>query len=421
MGFRNQPFACDSPAAAVALMIERLQSVPRNRATEQVALARACGRVLAETVCTDRMSPPVSVSAMDGYALVSADVEAAPAGDFSRDVSREVLIGTAPAPIRPREVVRIVTGAAIPLGCDAVIKRESVVEESSSSGCVKRITISQRAREALRGGENIRYAGENAPAGAEVLRRGTRLTPAALGALAAVGCAVPRVFARLRVSIITTGDELVAVDETPAPTQIRNSNGLAIESLLASHPWLDVVSPVHVRDDESALARDLGDAHADSDAIVLTGGVSMGHRDCVRAAIESIAAIAPVEVLFHGLPQQPGKPMLGAIAGGVPIFALPGNPVSSLVTCTRIVRTVLAAHAGMERDAAIARVIVANDDEQRIGLWWHRLVTVNDCGVARLVEGRGSGDMLSAGVSDGFVEIPPKEGAGGPFAFYPWS
>ncbi len=142
----------------------------------------------------------------------------------------------------------------------------------------------------------------------------------------------------------------------------------------------------------------------------------MGHRDPVRAAIEDNAG----RVIFHGVPQRPGKPMLGAIANGVPIFGLPGNPVSAMVTCVRIVLPVLAARSGATAMPAWAFVEVANADGARLDLWWHRLVCMRADGRVELLDGRGSGDLVAGGRSDGFIEVAPTSDAKHWVPFYAW-
>lgn len=154
----------------------------------------------------------------------------------------------------------------------------------------------------------------------------------------------------------------------------------------------------------------------------------MGHRDRVREAIEAAGA----EVVFHGLPQRPGKPMLGAVAApqasgpSIPIFGLPGNPISAMVTCQRVVMPVLATLAGAAHQPSPPSVALAAAAADAIDLWWHRLVRLNDAGEAVLIDGRGSGDIVAAGHSDGFIEVAPRPPAapGEPahrhYPFYAW-
>lgn len=428
MGFRGQAFAFDSPAAAIAAMIAHACPPPAHQPCEAVGLDGAAGRILAQDVHADRDSPAFDYSAMDGYAARGADLAAlgtgpSPTGpSFTFPVVAESRIGEPPPTTleghQSPAAVRIATGAAIPAGADTVLRREDVIEHASGpAGEVTSISVTPQVAARAKRGDNIRRRGENARAGAVVLRAGEALSAASLATLAAVGITRPTVFPPLRVAIITTGDELVEPDRTPSAFQIRNSNAPAVRAVLASHSWMEVASVLHIRDDDD-LGGVLDDARQHFDAVVLTGGVSMGHRDPVRAALEQAGA----EIVFHGLPQRPGKPMLGAIlrrseqrtGGSVPIFGLPGNPVSALVTCVRIVVPVFAACAGAKRtpQACLPRLIeLRNPDGRTLDLWWHRPVRLIDTAdgppQAELIDTRGSGDIIATGMSDGFIELSP--------------
>lgn len=429
MGFRGQQFVFDSPAAAVAGLVARACPSSVVRASEALGLDGVAGRILAQEVRADRDNPAFDYSAMDGYAVCAADLATLATAGF-RETSQAITLPVAgesrigePPPTSfddlPRPAaVRIATGAPIPVGADTVVRREDVLEHGAGrEGDVTSISVTPHAAARINRGDHIRRRGENAPVGTVVLQTGEVITAAALATLAAVGITRPAVFARLRIALITTGDELVEPHHTPTAFQIRNSNAAAVRTVLASHAWVDVTSVSHVRDDGD-LGGTLEHACHGADAVVLTGGVSMGHRDPVRAAVEQVGA----EVVFHGLPQRPGKPMLGAVvrrparhtAETLPIFGLPGNPVSALVTCVRIVLPVLAACAGAKRTPpeCLPRLIeVQNSDGRTLDLWWHRLVRLvvdaNGIPKAELIDGRGSGDIVAAGMSDGFVEIPP--------------
>lgn len=441
MGFRGQEYSFDSPAAAVAGMIACLGGSPPALRPELTNLdadvpTGPLGRILAEDVQADRDSPAFDHSAMDGFAVRFGTIAAARDGALVLTVAGESRIGHEP-PVMPegRVAIRIATGAAVPPGADTVIRREDVVEATGSDARKDTpgpITISAHAAGRVKPGDHIRRRGENARAGAVVLRAGEVVSAAGLGTLAAVGVTGPRVFPRLRVAIITTGDEVVPPRAVPAAFQIRNSNAPALRAILASPAWMVVASVAHAHD-EGELDGVLRAAVAAADAVVLTGGVSMGHRDPVREAVEAVGA----EVIFHGLPQRPGKPMLGAVLrragaeadGPLPIFGLPGNPVSALVTCTRIVLPVLAACAGASRtppDLLPGLVRLAHQDGRSLDLWWHRPVrlSIDEAGTptAEIVDTRGSGDMIAAGLSDGFVELPPSESpAIAPFYAWPAS
>lgn len=446
MGFRGQEFAFDSPAAALKGMLARLENA-RGVMCERVPLESAHGRVLGEDIRCDRDSPAFDYSAMDGYAIRVADARGAKTPTLH--VAGESCIGREPPTLGAGAVpvaIRVSTGAAIPPGADAVLKREDVIEHgggSDSEACAgdtptASITVSAAAMAKLRTGDNIRVRGENAGAGSVVLESGAVIDAAAIGTLAAVGVNEPSVFGRVRVTVITTGDELVSPDWSPSAYEVRNSNGPALRAMLSAHAWIDVVSVAHARDGGRELDSALRDAIARADAIVLTGGVSMGHRDPVRGAVERAGAL----IVFHGLPQRPGKPMLGAVVPGmcspgmgatrmgVPVFGLPGNPISAMVTCRRIVLPVLAARAGVKHGSAVLMpwmVKIANPDGKTLDVWWHRPARLISAGEAELVEARGSGDIVAGGRSNGFVELPPGARAepgvasAESVAFYPWS
>lgn len=384
-----------TPAAALARLLDAIGVV----GAERVALADAAGRTLAEPIAADRDSPACDVSAMDGFAVRSAECAGA------LPIVGAVAIG-APAPaLPPGSALRIVTGAPIPQGADAVLRHEDAIVSGDAV----------RPAKAPKAGDHIRRRGENARAGAPILAVGARIHAAAASALATFGVAAPLVRRRVRVAIVTTGDELDPIDATPPPWRLRDGNGPALAALLADRPGLDVDAPRRAVDEETSLRATLAGALRDADALLVTGGVSMGERDLVPAAL----ADCGVRELFHRLPQRPGKPLWAGVAeGGRPVLALPGNPVSVLVTARRFALPALAARAGAV--PAPTRAIALEDDGTRIGLWWHRVVRVVAPGQALLVAGRGSGDVASTATSDGFVEIPPHEGGPGPWPYYEW-
>lgn len=394
-----------SPAEAVAAMLERVRAV----GTERIGLRDASGRVLAEAVRADRPSPAADVSAMDGYAMRVRDVAAG-----RHAVAGEVRIGREPPPLAGR-VLRIVTGAPVPAGADAVVKREDVRELGDA------IEIDAGVLAALRPGANIRRRGENIGAGDEVIGAGSVIGPASSAAMACFGVREPLVHRRVRVGILVTGDEVLAAGADPSPWELRDSNGAALRSLIGACAWAEAVGPRRAEDEPGPLRGAIESLLSECDALIVTGGVSMGDRDFVPAALEA----AGVEVLFHRIPQRPGKPVLGGITrggerGGQPVLGLPGNPVSVLVTARRMAGPVLAKAAG-GAEPPPPLVKLESQWGKRLGLWWHRPVRLSGPGRAVLVEGKGSGDIVSASRSDGFIEVPPGEGGPGPWPFYGWA
>lgn len=386
-------------------MIERIRAVD----VQSVPLEHATGRILAEDATTDRPSPASDVSAMDGYALRRTDMH----GTTAIPIAGELMIGRAPSSLPAGACLRIVTGAPVPQEADAVVKREDVIESPEAI----RFTPELAAR--IRAGENIRRRGDNGPPGTLIARAGARITPALAGALATFGHADVRVHRPIRVAIISTGDEVLDVRAMPTDWQLRDSNGPTLRALVGSNAWAEVAMCERVGDDESLIRRTLAAAVERCDAVLLSGGVSMGHRDFVPEAIGAIGGT----VIYHKLPQRPGKPMLGAVVGDSKvIFGLPGNPMSVLVTAVRIALPVLRALAGVASPIPDPRVVaLADPDAKSVDLWWSRPVRLGEDGRACIVAAQGSGDVVSIANSDGFVEFPPGASGPGPWPYYPWT
>lgn len=397
------------PASPAAAILDLLAST-RPVAVTEVPTAEAVGRYLAagRPLHSDRDSPAHDVSAMDGFCVRAADLPG------PLPIAGEVRIGLAPPDQPAGACLRIVTGGPVPAGADLVVKREDVHDDG------RRITIDAAVAARLRPGEHIRRRGENGLAGAAVGRDGQRVTPALVGTLASMGIASVEVHRPLRVAVLVTGDELRPSDAPRLePWELRDSNGPALVALLRAAPWIGTIDARRVADDEAALDAAIDHALATCDALLLTGGVSMGHRDFVPGCL----ARAGVATHFHTVPQRPGKPVLGGIArAGQPVLALPGNPVSVLVTARRMAWPVLRRLAGGPATdvSADAMVQIRTPDAKRLDLWWQRLVREVEPGSVDLVGGMGSGDVLAAGASDGFVELPPGASGFGPWPFHRW-
>jgi molybdopterin molybdotransferase len=264
---------------------------------------------------------------MDGFAVHSRGF----AGGTEPLTLRRIGEARAGAPFRGAvqagECVEIYTGAELPRDCDAVV----MVERSRSEG--GRVTFEGGARP----GQNVCHRGEDLRAGATVLERGRRLTAVDLAVLAAVGCDPVPVFPRPRVTLLTTGDELVPATAKPGPGQIREGNTLYLAAR-AAQAHAVVTNLGIVPDDEVVLEREFTRALETSDAVITTGGVSMGKYDFVGAVFERCA----VEPVFHKVAIKPGKPLWFGMRGRVPVFALPGNPVSCLIGFEVFVRPALA-------------------------------------------------------------------------------
>ncbi|MEZ6087186.1 MAG: molybdopterin molybdotransferase MoeA [Pirellulaceae bacterium] len=398
-----------SPDQAFAALAQRIAPV----AGESIPLSLAAGRILAAPIVADRDSPAADVSAMDGYAVRLTDLQH---GQVLH-VCGQSVPGHAPAIATSSEsqdatVVRVFTGGIVPGRFDLVIKRE---ETRESNDQIEVLHPPGR----YRAGENIRRQGENAKAGSIILSSGTMLHAGAIAAAANFGAFRVAVARKLRVAILVTGDELRAIDDEVQPWQLRDSNGPTLHAMLSGCPWLDVASVDRIVDNRESLVDRLRSTIEQSDAVLLTGGVSMGDYDFVPDAITQCNA----EILFHKLPIRPGKPILGAISpDGKPIVGLPGNPVSAAVGCRRFVMPLLGKQAGLTTtDRTPPRVMLEDAGDRTLPLHWFRLVTIDDAGKARLVPSQGSGDLVSLATSDGFIEQPPNSLGAGPWAFWNWN
>lgn len=294
--------------------------------SESVPLARALGRVLARDVKAREDIPPFTKATMDGYAVRAADT--APAGPEGPghavlEVVADLPAGRLPSrPIGPGQAVRIMTGAPLPVGSDAVV----MVEDTESSDAT--VTVRRRVRL----GDNIGLAGEDFKKGETAIARGALVGPAEIGVLASVGLGRVPVGRRPRVAVIATGDEIVEPGRPKRRGQIRNSNGPGLTALAAA-AGAEALYLGIARDRRAALAARLARAKS-ADILVLSGGVSVGDYDLVRSGLEA-AGVKPV---FWRVRIKPGKPVFFGVRGRQLVFGLPGNPTSAMVTFHLFVR-----------------------------------------------------------------------------------
>ena len=330
----------------VTRVLEPLSPLEASR----LALGDAHGRVLAEDVTAAVPVPPWTNSAMDGYAVRAEDTTgASPQTAVVLPVSGDVPAGAAPQPLVAGTTQRIMTGAMLPEGADAVVKVEDTDQVPGPHPLPDRVEI----RAAVRPGLSIRRAGEDLGAGDPVMAAGTRLSAAAVSALASVGLGSVPVAARARVAVVSTGAELCDAGESLAPGTIPDSNGLLLAGLVSEH-GADCVSVARSGDSAEELAAVLRRAAAGADLIVTSGGVSAGAFDpLTMLAHADQHEGAPVHLDFVKVAMQPGKPQghgwVRADDGRrVPIICLPGNPVSVLVSFTTIVAPALARLADVD-------------------------------------------------------------------------
>ncbi|MGQ0633318.1 MAG: molybdopterin molybdotransferase MoeA [Planctomycetaceae bacterium] len=319
-----------SVAEAMAAILSEAQ--PLEPVT--VALAEALGLVLAEDVCADLDSPPFDKALMDGYAVVAADL---PEGRGRLQVVEEILAGKVPGhSVGPGKAARIMTGAPLPPGADAVVPVE----------LTRLLEVENVAIEAnsIAPGQNVLNRGASVKMGERVLAAGSLLRPQELGCLAEMGRARCVVRRRPRVAVLATGDELVPVAEVPRPGQIRNSNETMLSAQLR-RLGAEVTSLGIARDDANELRERIA-AGLRYDMLLLSGGVSAGKLDLVP----SVLADLRVRQVFHKVRIKPGQPLWFGVHDDARclVFGLPGNPVSSMVCCELFARTAVRKMAGME-------------------------------------------------------------------------
>jgi molybdopterin molybdotransferase len=346
-------------------------------------------------VRAERDQPPFDRVTMDGIAIDFRDYAA---GARELDVVGTQAAGQPPLAVRaPGQCVAVMTGAILPAGTDTVVPIERVVRNSNVAA------IAADARVAA--GQFVHARGTDRQAASVVLRAGMVVGAPEMAVLASAGKGRVRVAALPRAAVVSTGDELVDVDEPIAPYQIRSSNDRALAACFERNGAAKVTR-AHLRDDSAALAAAIARLHDTSDVLVLSGGVSMGEFDFVPAVLEKLGA----RVVFHRIAQRPGKPMwFGVSSAGKPIFALPGNPVSALVCATRYVLPALRAAAGAPPAAAErVRLAAAATPSPELTYFLPVCLRWTDDGVA-LAEPRPtntSGDYAALAGTVGFVEHP---------------
>jgi len=280
--------------------------------TQTVALADSLDRVLARDYKVPADVPPADNSAVDGYAVRAGDLS----GEAPLPVSGRVAAGEAPGTLTPGTAVRIFTGSEIPAGADSVIMQERVTASGES------ITVNAPVSE----GQNIRRRGQDLARGELALPAGTKIRPQEMGLLGSLGVADVAVYAKLKVAILTTGDELVDPGEPLGPGQIYNSNRYTMLGLLAK-AGCEVVLCETLKDTREATRSTFERAAAAADLIITSGGVSVGEEDHVRAVLEETGGLSLWRMAI-----KPGKPMAFGEVDGTPVLGLPGNPASVLVT-----------------------------------------------------------------------------------------
>ncbi len=381
---------------AIAAFRHALQ--PRPLGTEQVALDRLLGRVLAQDITAAVDAPPFDRSVVDGFAVRAADLAGASAGVAVRLELNAELIACGHSPklsVASRTATPISTGGPIPRGADAVVMIEHT--DTDGDGLI-------RVSRSISPGQNMSFAGSDIAMGQVVLRKGTIIGSREIGMLAAVGVASAPVWRKPRVAVLSTGDELVQPGGTLQPAQIFDSNGPIIAAALQEN-GCEPVQFGAIADVDVVLAVAIRQAHESCDAVILSGGTSKGAGDLTYKIVSKLGTPG---IVAHGVALKPGKPLCLAVCDGKPVVVLPGFPTSAMFTFHDIVAPMLRILAGLpeRQDAYIsARVPVRIPSERgRTEFVMVALAQDGDGLVAHPI-GKGSGAVTAFSQADGFIAI----------------
>lgn len=361
-------------------------------------LRQLCGAVLAETVCMERDQPPFDRVTMDGIAMNSS-------GTARRlRIAGVQAAGAAPLTLDQTDsCIEVMTGAELPRGADCVIPVEQLRKQGDH--------VELMAQALPQAWLNVHRRGSDAAQGQPMLHPGMRLTATEIAVIASAGQAGARVHAMPRIALVSTGDELVEPGEPIQPWQVRRSNSYALHAALTRHGFTQL-SDVHLLDDLPVLRERISRLLADNDVLVLSGGVSMGKFDFVPQVLSELG----VECLFHTVAQRPGKPLWFGVHGdGKAVFALPGNPVSTMMCLHRYVLPGLLAMMGGKPPREVIALGAGVNGHPELTFFMPVKLVTDTVGITRALPcpTRGSGDFISLLGTDGFVELPPN---GGPIA-----
>ena len=380
------------PAQADELIEQQLQCLP----IESLPLAQCAGAVLRENVYAERDQPPFDRVSMDGIAVDSGAVRG---GTRKLKIQATQAAGDPPLTLTDQGAcIEVMTGAVVPSGCDSIVPVEQI---SIASGCAE-----IAADLNVEAGQNVHRRGSDSRQGALLLSSGSELRAPEIAIAASAGMARVRVSGQPMLAVISTGNELIEPGDPILPHQVRRSNAYAISAALRSHGFQRVADD-HLLDDLAELRHRLKFHLETHDVLILTGGVSMGKMDLVPRALGELG----VRTVFHKVAQRPGKPMwFGMSSGGTAVFALPGNPVSSIVCLTRFVLPALFTAMGRTRPLP-EKMALGGPVNVGVSLTFFMpvRVEVDDWGRAWAVPKptNGSGDFTALAGTDGFVELPP--------------
>ena len=360
--------------------------------TEGVALQKTVGRVLAEDLVADRDFPPFDRVTMDGIAI---NFDSFNTGQRIFDVENTQAAG-APALILSdkKNCIEVMTGAMLPEGCDTVIRYEDLkIEDKKAEILIQSLDYQQ----------NTHKKGSDRRQNDVLILRGLKITAAEISTAATIGKTTLQVVRKPTVVVISTGDELVDIPDTPLPYQIRRSNVYAIAALLENAFKIEA-KLFHFVDDKALIIKGLESILNDFDVVILSGAVSEGKFDFVPNALKDLG----VEKLFHKVSQRPGKPFwFGKLDKKAVVFALPGNPVSTFMCACRYVLPFIEASMGLEpvrtSGVLLEDVIFKPDLTYFVPV---KIISYHNAPIVKALTGNGSGDLANLNEADGFLELP---------------
>jgi molybdopterin molybdotransferase len=376
--------------------LETILAKIKFKGVEKIPIGESLGRTLAEDIVARRNNPPLDNSAMDGYALIAEDIESAtPENPVPLDVTEEIAAGyQSDVTLQSGQAFRIMTGAPIPKGANAVLMQEDTDRNGDT------VLVKDKAEV----GENIRLAGEDVRSGEIVIPKGATITPAQIGMMAVVGRSQVFVSQRPRVAILSTGDEIMDLDGELTGPCIYNSNGYMLQAQIRSAGGIPLYLGI-ARDTEEDLMEKFSWA-LECDLVVSSGGVSVGDYDLVKASLKKMGQ----DMLFWKVAMKPGKPLAFGKIGETPIFGLPGNPVSSFVSFEQFVRPSIKKVLGFsELTAKVVQAKLTRDICKKAGRL-HFLTSVvswenGQCSVTPAQE-QGSGILKSTVKANGLLVFP---------------
>ncbi len=372
-----------------------IQAQARNYGIEVVPLEQALGRVLAIDLKADRDLPPFNRVAMDGIAI---SFDAFQNGTRSFRIIATQAAGDKPVEIYTSEAcVEIMTGAALPAEVDTVIRYEDLEIKDG---------IATVLTDDVKFGQNLHLQGKDKKAGDVVAPANKLIDATLLGVAASVGATALRVKTLPKVVVISTGDELVEVHETPLPYQIRRSNSYTIQAALQKYKLQ--ADQLHITDDQQSIKQQLSECLQKYDVIILSGGISMGKFDYVPEVLEELE----VKKLFHKVQQRPGKPLwFGKHSNGVLVFALPGNPASTFMCLHRYFVPWLQKSIGLPQTKVYAALSTDFSFEAPLQYFLQVNLSINSTGqlIATPLAGNGSGDFANLVEADAFLELPAQK------------